>query len=334
MKTFIAIVLVFVGIVAGMLCFVSKMPGASPPGGATLLNEEEKSCAERMNQFCEQLAHVIGHRSTAKPLNIVAAREVIVRRLGTMALKSKETPISIRGTMGANVEAEIEGGSLRNEVVVLGAHYDSNAYDPGADDNASGCAMLLELAGYLKNQPHDRTIKIVFFDFGSSRFAGSKDSGAGMWADNASKTGMKIVAMISLDSVGKFKNEGGTQSAPFPLSLCYPSVGNFLLVAGDLRSRDLVKSSVAAIRSAGMFPAEGLTVPSFLPWFDCSDHVAFREKGWPAIAITDTGPYRNKEHGTPDDGPDRLQYDRMAKATMAVLKVVERLARGGGSGAT
>jgi Zn-dependent M28 family amino/carboxypeptidase len=330
LKAFIAIVLTFVGVVALMLFYVSKMPGVSPLTSGSVASEEERASAERMHQFCEQVSHVIGHRSTAKPLNLVGAREVITRRLGSYAIKSKETGVTVRGVGGVNVEAEIEGGSMKSEVVVLGAHYDTNAYDPGADDDASGCAMLLELAGYLKAQTHDRTIQIVFFDFGSSRFAGGKDSGSYAWAENAAKSGMKVMAMVSLDSVGRFTDAPGSQDGPFPLSLMYPKQGNFLMVAGDLGSRDLVRSSVTLLRTVGNFPAQGITVPSFLPWFDVSDHVAFRQHGWPAIAITDTGPYRNKEHGTPDDTPDRLHYDKMAKATTAVLKLVEQLAKSRG----
>lgn len=331
MKAIIVLVLLFVGVVTSMLFYVSKMPGASPGSIGSVLTDEERSASDSMRATCEQLAHVIGHRSTAKQLNVTAAREYIVKRLGASALKSRETPFSVRGQTGTNIDAEIEGGGMKSEVVVLGAHYDTDAYVPGADDNASGCAMLLELASYLRNQSHDRTIKIVFFDFGSSRFAGGKDSGSAVWAENVAKSNTNVVAMISLDSIGRFADDPGSQGGPFPLSLMYPKQGNFLLVAGDLHAREFVKSTVTSLRTTGSFPTEGLTVPSALPWFDASDHVAFREHGWPSIVITDTGPYRNKEHGLPEDTPDRLQYDRMAKALSAIEKVVDKLARAGTS---
>src|SRR5262249_31524740 len=157
--------------------------------------------------------------------------------------------------------AEIEGGTAKNEVVVLGAHYDTDAYDPGADDDASGCAMVLELGGYLKNQSHDRTIVLAFFDYGSSRFAGTKESGSWAGAEDGARTGRKAAAMSSLDSRGRFKDDSGSQGGPFPLSVCYPGQGNFLLVESDLGARDLVKSAVTTLRTAGMFPTEGLTVP-------------------------------------------------------------------------
>jgi Zn-dependent M28 family amino/carboxypeptidase len=331
LKAFIIFVLVLVGVVAAMLFYVSKMPGASPSAAGGITTEEEKSAADRMHAFCEEIAHVIGHRSTAKPMNTVAAREVIKRRLGSYALKSKESSFTVRTQGGVNVEAEIEGGTMKNEIVVLGAHYDTDAYDPGADDDASGCSMLLELAGRLKGQSHDRTIVVAFFDYGSSRFAGTKECGSWAWAEDAARAGKKIAAMVSLDSIGRFKDDPGSQSGPFLLSSCYPSQGNFLLVESDLGARDFVKSAVTTLRTAGMFPTEGLTVPGFLPWFEVSDHIAFRKHDWPAIVITDTGPYRNPEHGTPSDTPDRLQYDRMAKALTAIEKLVDQLARAGGT---
>jgi Zn-dependent M28 family amino/carboxypeptidase len=332
LKTFISIALVFVGAVALMLFYFTKMPGVSPAMSTAALSEDEKGAADRIGEACEALAHVIGQRSTAKAHNVVAAREYIEQRLGKMGLRTREKAFATRGYQGVNIETEVEGSGSRSEILVLGAHYDTDAYSPGADENASGCAMLFELARALTTRPHDRTIDIVFFDFGSSRFAGSEDAGSHFWAEDARKSGKRIAAMLSIDSVGRFTDAPGSQGGPFPLSLCYPSQGNFLLFVGDIGSRQLVQTSVEMVRAAGGFPCEGITMPGLLPWLDGSDHHAFRQNGWPAMVVTDTGPLRNHEHGTPSDTPDRLNYPRMGVAWSRLLKLVERLAQAGTAG--
>ncbi len=135
--------------------------------------------------------------------------------------------------------------------------------------------------------------------------------------------------MLSLDSIGRFLDAPGSQTGPFPLSVAYPKTGNFVLFAGDLGARQLVQTCTETMRSAGGMPCEGATLPGFLPWLDKSDHYAFRQNGWPAIVVTDTGPLRNSEHGLPTDTPDRLSYDRMGIAAVRLVKVVQRLAQSG-----
>jgi Zn-dependent M28 family amino/carboxypeptidase len=329
LKVFIALILVVLGAFALTIFYFSHMPGQSPAPTTSAISEEDRGASERIGEVCEALAHEIGQRSTTKSANVVAARELIQQKLHKAGMRPVERGFSSRGNSGVNIEVELEGSASRGEVVVLGAHYDTEPYSPGADDNASGCAMLLELARALYDRPHARTIDIVFFDFGSARFAGTADAGSHFWADEAKRAGKKVAAMLSFDSIGRFLDVPGSQSGPFPLSLAYPKQGNFVLFASDLGSRQLVQTCVEVLRSAGGMPCEGATLPGFLPWLDKSDHYAFRQNGWPAVVVTDTGPLRNSEHGLATDTPDRLSYDRMGIASVRLLKLVERLAQAG-----
>ena len=327
MKSIIACVLVLVGGVALLLFYCSSMPGQSPAASTAPLTEEEHEVSDRLKEQCEELAHKIGQRSTIKMQGVDRAREYIEKRLGRSTLRAKPVPFNSRGEQGINLVVESEGMTAKDEILVVGAHYDTASYTPGADDNASGVSMLLEIARLTGSRGHDRTIDFVFFDRGSSRFSATDDSGSYAWAAEAQKQNLKVVGMLSLDSVGMFLDQPGTQSGPFPLSICYPDEGNFLMIASDFGSRQFVQACVQNFRAQSGVPCEGATLPSFLPWLAHSDHHPFRVHDWPSAIVTDTGSLRNTEQGQMTDTYDRLNYDRMALVTMRLAKVIERLAQ-------
>ena len=331
MKTLIASVLVLVAFVALALFYCCGMPGQSVKAPAALTAEEQE-VSEHLKVQCEELAHRIGQRSTIKMQGLDRARDYIGQRLGRASLRPKMMAFSSRGDQAINLEVELEGVGAKDEIVVVGAHYDTASYTPGADDNASGVSMLLEVARLLNARGHDRTIQIVFFDRGSSRFAGSDDAGSYAWASDAKKQNKKIMAMISIDSIGMYLDEPGSQGGPFPVSLMYPGQGNFVMFASDIGSRQLVQSCVQNFRSQTGFPCEGITLPGFMPWLAHSDHHPFRQNDWPSLVVTDTGKLRNTEQEQMTDTYDRLNYDRMALVTTRLVKVIERLAQKGASG--
>src|SRR5258705_4540650 len=163
LKVFIALLLVVIGAVALTVFYFSHMPGQSPAPTTSAVSEDDRGASERIGEVCEAVAHEIGQRSTSKSANVVAARELLQAKLRKAGMHPVERPFSSRGNPGVNLEVELEGNNAKGEVVVLGAHYDSEPYSPGADDNASGCAMLLEIARELNGQSHNRAIDIVFF---------------------------------------------------------------------------------------------------------------------------------------------------------------------------
>lgn len=327
MKAILVCVLVLLCALTLGLFYCTSMPGQSPPTSATALTPEETEISENLKIGCEELAHLIGQRNTIRMQGLDRCREFIVRRLARSNLRPKETAFTSRGEHSVNLEFEIEGTTSKDEFLVIGAHYDTASYSPGADDNASGVAMLLEIARLAGTRSHDRTIQFLFFDRGSERFAGTDDTGSFAWAAEAKKQNKKIAAMISLDSVGMYLDEPGSQGGPFPLNLCYPDLGNFVFFASDFGSRQLVQGCVQNFRTQGGFPCEGITLPGFLPGLSHSDHYPFGEHDWPSMVVTDTGPYRNTEQGEMTDTFDRLNFDRMALVTTRLVKVIERLSQ-------
>jgi hypothetical protein len=130
--------------------------------------------------------------------------------------------------------------------------------------------------------------------------------------------------------LGSFNRAEGTQSAPFPFTFSYPSRGDFLAFVSDFGGRKLMHESVQIFRTAAQFPAEGGTFPSWFPGMPSTDSASFSSEGYPAVLVTDTGTLRNDMHGGPSDTHDRLDYDRMARATFGLSRVVSSLANSTG----
>jgi Zn-dependent M28 family amino/carboxypeptidase len=150
--------------------------------------------------------------------------------------------------------------------------------------------------------------------------------GSRHYATAARERNDQIVAMLSIESIGYYDTEKGTQRYPFPLNLAYPNVGDFIGFASNLKSRALLHRAIAAFRAHATLPTQGAAAPSWVPGVWWSDHWAFWRVGYPAIMITDTAPYRNPFYHTPQDTPDKLDYDRMARVVHGLTHVVRALA--------
>jgi Zn-dependent M28 family amino/carboxypeptidase len=226
-----------------------------------------------------------------------------------------------------NIEVIHEGTERPDEIVIVGGHYDSVEGTPGADDNASGTAAVLELARLLREETFPRTIRFVAFANEEPPFFGTGRMGSAHYAARSADLHENIVAMISLETVGYFQDNPESQGYPAPFNFFYPDVGNFIGFVGNLPSRGLVRRSLATFRDAVQFPSEGVAAPEQIPGVWWSDHSPFWTHGFKAIMITDTAPFRNPHYHQSTDTPDRLDYDRMARVVTGVAAVVRQLAR-------
>jgi hypothetical protein len=330
-KQFVIWVLVFVAFFGGGLAFMTQMPGQSVPASAGALNEEENALKERVKSHVESLAQEIGARGTGYPAGTSSALNYLSSQLRRTRFEPREVGFDAKGAPAINLEGTLVGTRKKDEVVLLGANYDSDGKSPGANDNASGCAVLLEVARLIGETAPERSVRVVFFGNGAGSAAGEDRSGAWVYAREAKKRGDKIVAMIDFDCLGVYKNTPGSQSIPFPFSPFYPSIGNFVFFGGDIGSREIVRTAVGEFRKGTRFPCHGGVVPGLLPGVHSSDFGSFSHFGFPAMIVTDTGTYRFDKVGTAWDVIDRLDYDKMARATGGIAKVVLALAKTGGS---
>src|SRR6266545_2843962 len=216
--------------------------------------------------------------------------------------------------------------ALAHDIVVLGAHYDTAEDAPGADDNASGVAGVLVLARVFAHERQARTVRFVFFPNEEPPSFPTADMGSRHYATAARARNDQIVAMLSIESIGYYDTEKGSQRYPFPLNLAYPDVGDFIGFVSNLKSRSLLHRAIAAFRAHATLPTQGAAAPSWVPGVWWSDHWSFWREGYPAIMITDTAPYRNPFYHTPQDTPDKLDYDRMARVVHGLTHVVRAIA--------
>ena len=135
-----------------------------------------------------------------------------------------------------------------------------------------------------------------------------------------------IVAMLSLETLGYYKDAPGSQKYPFPLGMLYPDRGDFVGFVSNLPSRGLTHRAISTFRQTTSFPSEGACLPEFIPGISWSDHWSFAQVGYPSVMVTDTAPFRNPNYHQSTDTADTLDYERMARVTLGLRKVLEDLA--------
>jgi hypothetical protein len=320
-----AAVLVAAGLVLSACWVVMiRMPGASYAGPLAPLGDHERELEASLRRDVEALAGQVGDRSAG----LSAAADVIDRAFTGAGYHVARQRYEVAGHACDNVEVEIPGGARRDEIVVVGAHYDSVAGTTGADDNGSGTAALLALARAFSGalvKPPARTLRFVAFANEEPPHFQTPAMGSVVYARRCRERGEQVVAMLSLESIGFYSDRPGSQRYPFPFGLFYPTVGDFVAFVGDVSSRALVRETLGAFRASTPFPSEGVAAPGLVPGVGWSDHWAFWQEGYPAVMITDTAPFRNPDYHTAHDTPDRLSYSPMARVVAGVEKVVAEL---------
>lgn len=233
---------------------------------------------------------------------------------------------------------EVEGRNYRNviaefgpeteERIVVGAHYDAYHAFPGADDNASGVAGLLELAGLLAKTNLPLRVELVAYTLEEPPYFHTPHMGSGVHAESLKRQGVKVRAMISLEMIGYFSDALDSQSFPVSvLRALYPSQGNFISVVGGVGDAMLVRRIKGAMRAGASLPVYSINAPRFVPGIDFSDHLSYWNAGYPAVMITDTAFYRNHNYHTHNDTAEKLDYRRMAMVVEGVAAAVLALAQ-------
>ena len=312
-------------ILAG-IWFVTGMPGSSWTGPLPPLTDKEQMLHDHLKRHVTALAGRIGERNVWRPEAMAAAAAYIRKTLEDAGYVVNVQPFNSRGVTVSNIEAVLPGHGAADEIIVVGAHYDSVADCPGADDNASGVAAVLELARMLAGTTLSRSVRFVAFANEEAPFFYGDEMGSNLYAARAQAQGEHIEAMLSLETLGYFTDQPGSQQYPFPFSYLYPDTGNFIGFVGNLSSRSLVRKVVGAFRVSTAFPSEGVAAPSGIEGIHWSDHWSFWQAGYPAIMVTDTAPFRYPSYHTANDTPAQLDYTGLARVTGGLAEVVGVLA--------
>ena len=304
-----------------------RMPLRNFRGPLPPLPLEQTTLRDELRRHVEKLAGEIGERNVFKPAQLNAAVDYIETALVRAGHNVSRQSFKASGELCYNLEVAVSGVTRSNEIVVIGAHYDSILGSPGADDNASAVAALLELAKSPLLRKPARTLRFVAFVNEEPPFFQAPEMGSLVYAKRCRERGEKIVAMLGLESLGFYTIAKGSQKYPPPLSLFYPSRGDFIGFVGRTRDVSLVRRCVRTFRQNAQFPSEGGALPGWLPGIGWSDHWAFWQAGYPALMVTDTAPFRNPFYHTAGDTQDTLDYDRLARVVAGLDKLIEDLAR-------
>lgn len=230
------------------------------------------------------------------------------------------------GQTFTNLVVERPGQERPQEIVVVGAHYDTVSGTPGADDNASAVAALLELARLFRDKKPARTLRFAAFTLEEPPAFLTPWQGSRVYARSLRQARENVVGMICLEMLGYYTDAPDSQRFPFyPMRWFYPTTGQFIAVVGNLRSRALVQRVREAIRAGCDLPVESLTTLPLVPGVSFSDHASFWKYRYPAVMITDTAFYRNPHYHRPTDRPETLDFARLAACVRGVARAVEEL---------
>jgi len=307
--------------------FMAWMPGYSHQGPLPFPAPEEMKLEGNLRSHVTMLAGTIGERNTERYQELRQAEEYIRGRFTVLGFRVHEQSYPTDGKKVKNLWVEVKGARRPEEIVVVGAHYDSPPDSPGADDNASGTAALLELARLLRDAKPGRTLRFVAFVNEEPPFFQTDLMGSRVYAAEAARRKEKITAMLSLESIGYFGEAPGSQRYPFPLSLIFPDTGDFIGFVGNLGGRSFLRSTVGSFRRTSLFPSEGVAAPEFFSGIGWSDHWSFWQEGYPAVMVTDTAPFRNPHYHESTDTPDRLDYGRLARVTAGLGRVIREFVK-------
>ena len=216
-------------------------------------------------------------------------------------------------------------GPPSGPVVVIGAHYDTHGDTPGADDNASGIAGLLELARLLGRTTQARPIELVAYALEEPPYFRTEHMGSAWHARSLRAANQEVAFMLSLEMIGFFSDEPGSQNYPVPaMSLLYSDRGDFIALVGKLSDFGPMRRIKALMTGATNLPVYSLNAPPRLQGVDYSDHLNYWHEGFPAFMVTDTAFFRNKNYHLASDTYETLDYGRMAKVVQAVYAVAQQ----------
>ncbi|MCC9606906.1 M28 family metallopeptidase [Blastopirellula sp. JC732] len=284
---------------------------------------------ERLVKHVDCLASLIGIRTLHHPTAIEAAIGYITQQWSGMGYDVRQQTYEAVDGFGTNLIVETRGAKRPEQIILLGAHYDSTPFTPGADDNASAVAVMLEVARLLKEHVPRRTIRYVAFACEEAPYFNLGAMGSQHHAREARQAHERILGMLCLEMVGYFRDDPNSQKIPATIPRIFhplfPTVGNFLAAVGNLNSWSLNWKFRRGFKRGSQLPLWSLNLPERVHEIRRSDNSSFWDQGYPALMLTDTSFLRNPNYHQMSDTPETLDYDRMTQVALGVAAAVKRL---------
>jgi Zn-dependent M28 family amino/carboxypeptidase len=277
---------------------------------------QKEAVIQNLYQHVEYLSVKIGERHLWKEGSLERTADYIESAFTSYGYSVWRQTYSCYGKKVSNLIVEKKGED--EGTVVIGAHYDTVPGTPGADDNASAVAGLLELARLHREAPNKKTFLFVAFANEEPPCFGFPNMGSMVYARHLKERKASVEVMVSLEMIGFFRPER-IQSYPLPgMSLFYPKTADFIGVVGNFRSLKYVSLFKKGIRKHSAIDARSLTAPEFFGGINLSDNYSFWRHGYRAIMVTDTSFFRNRNYHQETDTIDTLDFDKMAEVVKGV----------------
>jgi hypothetical protein len=293
--------------------------------------ELQPNLPDRLRSHVTLLARVIGERNGLYPTALQATRAFLRREVESMGLEIQAHDYQLAERQCQNLIVELPGTRPDLKPIVVGAHYDTAPGTPGADDNASAVAVLLELIRFVKDAPSKRSLRCVFFDCEEPPHFGSQAMGSFRDAKLLRDQGTAIDGMICLESLGYFPRRVDPRVARpgFIKVIDFLLGGRSLIVVSDLRSLGFIlrfgwRFSLATLRR-GVLPVITIALPREFGYHALSDNRCYWHHDYRALMLTNTAMLRNPNYHMGSDLPETLDYDRMSKITQALVSTIARM---------
>lgn len=271
-----------------------------------------------------KLAGQIGERNIKNAKALSRAANYISDQWSHMGYDVMAQEYRAKGIKCRNLEVTHLGSKHPDNIILIGAHYDTSVGCPGANENGSGIAALLEISRQIRRMETDYTVRFVAFTNQEPPLYGTEKMGSWVYAHEARQRGDNIRAAIILETLGFFTNAPASQ-IPLPLmGMFCPRRGNFLAMVSNIRSAGITRRFSKAFRTHSKFPVKQLSGPQGLPAIGKSDQCAFWLNGYKSFMVTDTAPYRYPFYHSAKDTPDRLDYEHMTEIATGLVKVIQQ----------
>ena len=308
-------ILLFPALVAGVLVVAVVNPAWGKAGKRPRLAVR----IPRLRADVEMLSSMSPARDYLHPEALERSALYIAGQFRQAGWESSSQPFTVDGRTYRNIVAR--SGEPDRERIVIGAHYDVCGPQPGADDNASGVAGLLELARLVNEQKPllRHSLELVAYCLEEPPFFKTENMGSFIHARSLRLENVTVKLMICLEMIGYFSEQPGSQALPFALlKPFYPSRGNFIAVVGRLPDWRLVRRVKKMMAAGSRIDVRSINAPAQLPGIDFSDHLNYWRYDFPALMITDTAFFRNPHYHEKSDTPQTLDFAKMAEVVQGV----------------
>ncbi|MDM3871467.1 M28 family peptidase [Porticoccus sp. W117] len=312
---------------AFLLFWVCLWAWATQPLLLTPAKEDNPSLSrpDILEHHVRVMAEQLPPRSSI-PKDLLKSADYIVQELEKNQITAERQIFLERGVEYQNIVAHFPGDGSGKSKIVIGAHYDVADQLPGADDNASGVAGLLELARIYSQHPPSHPTELVAYALEEPPFFGTESMGSFHHAKRLSESGKPVKMMVCLEMIGFFTDEANSQKYPAKfMESAYPTTGNYIAVVSNMENAGLTRDFKKAMVKHGELPVESVNAPALVTGIDFSDHRNYWKFNIPALMVTDTAFYRNPNYHTANDTPDTLNYQKMAQVIDAVYYSIKDL---------